>query len=433
MRLNKSSIVIVICAIFLASALVNIRKVSSATILSLSPAIEYDEVGSRFDMNVTVTAAELLYQWQTNVTWNPSVLRMVGVTEGPFLKRQPDGTFGPPPLIEEGSAMFGWLTIGNHVGESGSGTLATMEFEVLAQGESIINFTRVGMDANAETYLQSQGSPNPPPNFEYIEFTAQGALFTNIVTPPNAAFTYSPIAPGIGETVTFNASASSATEPTAQITGYFWDFADGTNTTVTTPIVEHSYDEGGDYIVSLTVIDNAPASALVQSAFGTTGMPRAWYDLFGTVEHDVAVAVPHDVAVTGVSLSATTVTAGDTVTITAQVLNKGTETESFSVKAYYDTNEIDSKQVTSLVSEDGETLTFDWNTAGVPEGNYRIIVEIPAVEGETVTGNNRFIDGTVQVNPGIVFPIIYVIVGVVVVAVIVLGLGYFLLRRRRKA
>ncbi len=432
MRL-KGSIVIVICAIFLASALVNIRKASSATVLSLYPAIEYDEVGSKFFMNVTVTAAELLYQWQANVTWNPSVLRVVGITEGPFLQRQPEGTFGPPPVIRAGSALFGWLTVGAHVGESGSGTLATMEFEVLAEGESIINFTQVGTDISARTYLQSQTSPNPPPNFEYIEFTAQGALFTNLVTPPNAEFTYSPIAPGLGETVTFNASASSATEPTAQITEYFWDFGDNTNTTVSTPIVEHSYDVGGDYIVSLTVIDNATASALVQSTFGTTGMPRAWYELFGTVEHDVAVAVPHDVAVTGVSLSANTVTAGDTVTITAQVLNKGTETESFSVKAYYDTNEISTKQVSNLVSEDGETLTFDWNTAGVPEGNYRIIVEIPAVEGETVTGNNRFIDGTVQVNPGATFPITYMIVGAVVVGVIVLGLGYFMLRRRRKA
>ena len=436
MRLKKSSIVFIICAIFLASALLNIKKVSSATILSLYPAIAYEHVGDSFFMNVTVAGAELLYDWQANVTFNPSVLKVIGITEGPFLKRQPEGTYGPPPLIDnvEGSALFGWLTVGNHVGESGSGTLATIEFEVLADGESIINFTRVGADINAETYLESQGSPNPPPNFEYIVFNAQGALFTNIVTPPNAAFTYSPIAPGIGETVTFNASASNATEPTAKITEYFWDFADGTNTTVNTPIVEHSYDVGGDYIVSLTVIDNATASVLVQSTFGTTGMPRAWYNLFGTVEHDVAVAVPHDVAVTGVSLSATTVTTGETVTITAQVLNKGTETESFSVKAFYDTNEIGTpKQVSNLVSEDGETLTFNWNTAGVPEGNYRIIVEIPAVEGETVVLNNRFIDGTVQVNPGAVFPIIYVVVGVVVVAVIVLGLGYFLLRRRQKA
>jgi hypothetical protein len=433
MGLKKSSIVLFICAIFLASVLINVKKVSSATTLSLYPAVEYEHVGDIFSMNVTVTAAELLYEWQANVTWNPDVLNLTSITEGDFLKRQPEGTFGPTPLMMDGSALFGWLTVGNHVGESGSGTLATLEFEVLAEGESIINFTQVGTDENANTYLMSQGSPNPPPNFEYIEFTAQGALFTNIVSPPNAAFTYSPIAPAIGETVAFNASASSAMEPATHITEYFWDFADGTNTTVTTPIVEHSYDVGGDYIVSLTVFDNATASALVQSTFGTTGMPRAWYDLFGTVEHDVAVAVPHDVAVTGVSLSATTVAAGDTVTITAQVLNKGTETESFSVKAYYDTTEIDSKQVSNLVSEDGETVSFDWNTAGVPEGNYRIIVEIPAVVGETVTANNRFIDGTVHVNPGAVFPIIYVIIGVAVVAVIVLGLGFFLLRRRRKA
>ena len=435
MRLKKSGIVFIICAIFLASALLNIKKVSSATILSLYPAIEYEPVGHSFFVNVTVAGAELLYDWQANVTFNPSVLRIENITEGPFLKRQPEGTYGPPPLIdnEEGSALFGWLTIGDHVGESGSGTLATIQFEVLAEGESIINFTRVGADIDSDTYLESQGSPNPPPNFEYIVFTAQGALFTNIVIPPSAAFTYSPIAPAIGETVAFNASASSATEPGAQITGYFWDFGDETNTTVSTPIVEHSYDAGGDYIVSLTVIDNATASELVQLMFGTTGMPRAWYDLFGTVKQDVAVAIPHDVAVSSVSLSKTEITTGETVTITAKVLNKGTETESFSVKAYYDTNEIDAKQVSNLVSEDDETLTFDWNTSGVPEGNYRIIVEIPAVTGETVVLNNRFIDGTVKVNPGIVFPISLMIAGAIVVAVIVLGLGYFLLRRRRKA
>lgn len=430
MRLGKSSFLVFFCAFFLATALMNIRSVSSTTtVLSLSPAIVYESLGDRFLVNVTVSGVELLYDWQANVTFSSSVLRVISVTEGDFLKRQPEGTYGPAPVIKASSAFFAWTTVGGYVGESGSGTLATIEFEVLASGESLIEFAQIG----DLTYLEAQTSPNPPPNFDMLEFTVQNAIFVNTVVPPFAAFTYSPIVPAIDEMITFNATASNATEP-AQIMEYFWDFGDETNATVNTPVIEHSYSQGGDYIVSLTIIDNATAPALVQTTFGTTGMPRLWYELFSTETQDVAVAIPHDIAVTSVSLSKTEVVAGETVSITAIVLNKGTETNSFSVKAYYDVNEVDTKQVSDLESAEQETLVFEWNTAGVPEGNYRITVEVPAVEGETVVANNRFIDGTVKVTPGGgLFPIELMIGGAIVAIVLVIGLGVFLRRRGRSA
>lgn len=430
MRLGRGCYLIIFCAVLLAAALANIKSAwSVTTIMAISPAIVYESPGESFFVNLTVLSVELLYYWQANVTFNSNVLRMVNVTEGEFLLRQPEGTFGSKQ-IESSSALFGWTTLGQSVGESGSGTLATMEFEVLAEGESVLELSNIGK----ETYLVAQTSPNPPPNFEDLEFTAQNGLFLNTVTPAVAAFTYSPLVPGLDELVSFNASDSSATEAGAQIIEYYWDFGDETNASVATALVEHAYTEGGEFVVSLTVIDNATASALVQSVFGTTGMPRLWYELFSTTTQSISVAVPHNIAVTSVSLSANEVTAGDTVSITVKVLNKGTETESFSVKAYYGVNEISTKQVSDLESAQAETLVFDWNTANVPEGTYRITVQVPAVEGETALTDNNFIDGTVKVNPsGGTFPIELMIGGAIVAAIAVVGLGVVLRRRGRSA
>ena len=163
---------------------VAISSVSAApTVLYINPPTKYVTT-TTFTVDIEVSDVELLYDWQANITFNPAVLRCINVTEGHFLKNQPQGTIFSTPIIKTSSALFGCTTIGDHVGASGSGTLATVEFEVLAIGESFINFTRI-TDENAETWLESQRSPNPPLNFEYIEFTAQnGVVDSSIESPP---------------------------------------------------------------------------------------------------------------------------------------------------------------------------------------------------------------------------------------------------------
>ena len=77
--------------------------------------------------------------------------------------------------------------------------------------------------------------------------------FIHIATgAPYANFTYTPIIPYANETVTFDASASTANG--GSIVSYEWDFGDGTNGTgmFTTKI----YTEAGNYTVTLTVTDN---------------------------------------------------------------------------------------------------------------------------------------------------------------------------------
>ena len=76
----------------------------------------------------------------------------------------------------------------------------------------------------------------------------------------SAVFTWDPLEPEVGEEVTFD--ASDASSPNGDIVEYRWDFTgDGTIDEITTdPMTTHSYDEAGDYDVTLTVEDEVGAT-----------------------------------------------------------------------------------------------------------------------------------------------------------------------------
>lgn len=71
-------------------------------------------------------------------------------------------------------------------------------------------------------------------------------------SPPNACFTFTPNFGVAPLTVSFNASCSS--DPDGTITSYTWDMGDGTIRTGVS--FNHTYFEGGDYSITLTVRDN---------------------------------------------------------------------------------------------------------------------------------------------------------------------------------
>ncbi|MEF8808004.1 malectin domain-containing carbohydrate-binding protein, partial [Natronomonas sp.] len=68
---------------------------------------------------------------------------------------------------------------------------------------------------------------------------------------PSASFTVSPSSPTVGEDVTFDASDST---DDSSIASYEWDFDDGT--TASGETATHTFDEAGDYDVTLTVTDD---------------------------------------------------------------------------------------------------------------------------------------------------------------------------------
>ena len=76
---------------------------------------------------------------------------------------------------------------------------------------------------------------------------------------PKAYFTWYPSLPKPNQNVIFNASSSTPGWNGTYhfpIVSYAWDFGDGNITTVTEPIISHTYTAEGNYVVTLTVTDS---------------------------------------------------------------------------------------------------------------------------------------------------------------------------------
>ena len=116
------------------------------------------------------------------------------------------------------------------------------------------------------------------------------------------------------------------------------------------------------------------------------------------IQTDLGELHVQDVAVLNVIPQQTYIVVGESLPINVVVQNLGTQTESFSVTAYYGTGEIGFyvKDVT-LNAGDVETLNMVWDTAGVFPNCYVIGAYASHLPSETNLNNNNYIDGTVVV------------------------------------
>ena len=119
----------------------------------------------------------------------------------------------------------------------------------------------------------------------------------------------------------------------------------------------------------------------------------AWMLFFTLVQPYV-----HNVAVVNVTVSPTNVYGGQPVNIAVTVRNKGSFTENFKVIAYYDNTHIENTTVTSLAPNTQTIVTFNWNTTGVPSGNYIIKAVAGGIPSETDLSDNTFVDDTVTIK-----------------------------------
>jgi len=94
-------------------------------------------------------------------------------------------------------------------------------------------------------------------------------ILSIIISPtvPTANFVYSPSHPTVGETITFNATASY--DVNGYIASYSWFFGDNTGQIGSNPVVYHNYTVLGNYLVSLYVTDDSglvssPRTAVVE-------------------------------------------------------------------------------------------------------------------------------------------------------------------------
>ena len=181
------------------------------------------------------------------------------------------------------------------------------------------------------------------------------------------------------------------------------------------------YDEPGEVTkgpgtlanVTFTVVDYGASNIAIDSHTKLKGWN--WfvephdYDIINAAEQPDQIQdgyflnipeenVTHDIAVTNVTPSPTSVVVGEIVDITVVVENQGNINEAFNVTAYYDTTAIETKTVTNLGSHNATTsLTFAWDTTDAGAGTYTIKAIASTVPGETETGDNTNVDGTVTV------------------------------------
>jgi hypothetical protein len=90
--------------------------------------------------------------------------------------------------------------------------------------------------------------------------SAQSTTFFSVMntpTPPQAAFTYSPVDSYVNMNITFDASPSVAEGYGVALVDYEWDFGDGTpKVSTTNPVKAHTFAQLSNYLVTLKVTDS---------------------------------------------------------------------------------------------------------------------------------------------------------------------------------
>jgi len=201
------------------------------------------------------------------------------------------------------------------------------------------------------------------------------------------------------------------------------------------------FQQGTTY---LTVSSQIPTTATIGQA-SVSAAAYTWSPENGGVLYSPAFSatfeiITRDVAMTAVKPSSTFVTSGQTLNITVTAENKGNETESFNVTAYYDSTPIGKILVAGISPQMQTNIIFEWNTSGVPSGNHVIGGVADTVEGEIETTDNTYVDGAVTIVPSLlpfiipdwIILLFMFVVALIASLILLLFMGYLRRRRRRK-
>jgi subtilase family serine protease len=162
-------------------------------------------------------------------------------------------------------------------------------------------------------------------------------------------------------------------------------------------------------IDTLRLYNQAPGNiTTLRFAWNTTGVLPGTYYIRAMADSDLEIPesdetnnnctstsiivkiVIHDIAAISQVPNPTEVFQGGIVTINVKVANEGTETENFTLRVYYygERECCASVEVENLSPGESRTLTFTWNTTGIPPGTYWISAHALPVEGELDTDDN---------------------------------------------
>ena len=136
-------LVSVICLSFVGSAR------GDSTTLSINPSsstLPQSNIGANYQVNITISSVANLWSWVARLNWNQSVLNFTKIDEGQFLRSTGQSTFFAPPIAHDGylTGISDTIYVSTQ-SVSGSGTLATVTFHVLAAGKTDITLNETDM------------------------------------------------------------------------------------------------------------------------------------------------------------------------------------------------------------------------------------------------------------------------------------------------
>lgn len=157
--------------------------------------------GSNFTINITVSRVTDLYGWDFFLYWNRAYLSAINVTEGPFLESAGTTVFLPPEINQTGGYLHANCTLEGLVpGASGSGTIATITFLVVAKGQTYISLTspRLPLPDLDKTVLVDSEKAS-------IHHATENCFFTNLLREISVTdVKASPSTVEVGDSVTIN-------------------------------------------------------------------------------------------------------------------------------------------------------------------------------------------------------------------------------------
>ena len=402
----------------------------SATRVYVDPAAVVMDPDGIFTVDIKIEGALQVAAWQFELYYDSEILFTQQHPSDPTKQWVTDGGFLSSPIFTA-SVFAGQVGAGafSFSESSGSGTLASVKFQVIGTGKTVLDLRETLIkDAS-----QIERQPDAEEDGEFHTTIPRAEFFYSTEDHPITTPGVQPILnPVVNETVTFNATffekgasvyvgsydpdtMDPIADPDGQIVNYAWDFGDGDTTTVTDPVITHVYDSVRSCTVNLTVTDNDGQKDSFDRSFQV---------------------VLHDLAITDIEVTPTTIRPGETATIDVTVLNKGTEIEAgFNVTTYYDDtliwygveehktksenlsaysspliwNEETTTWGIDIDPEENITITWTWNTTGLGEGTYHVWANVSRVQatdpsksvpGETLLADNEYHFGDVLLTFG---------------------------------
>ncbi len=222
--MKKFVITLLLIAVTLTSALaINLAHASGTPTITVDSATQQfpsANVGDTIQVNITISNVQNLWLWDINgIGFNPAMLSLTKVSEGPFLQQAGSTMF--IPSFDSYQASQGQIpdladALTEQAGASGSGVLATLTFKVLLTGTSQITFNQTNLEDSSQI-----SNPANPVTMNSVAINADitvGTSSTSTPSPssssPATSNTPSPTAPSTASP-TGTQSNGATVDPTA--------------------------------------------------------------------------------------------------------------------------------------------------------------------------------------------------------------------------